>query len=150
MELIQHLAKMFLQVGEKVLDMLEGNCDYPTFQRDLEKQLNELGRDICREVMESTDTWLKDNPKERKGWVVQRNKDPKSVLTPFGQMHYQRTYFRNKKSKNYAYLVDLAAGLQPHGKTDLAVQAKLVDAATELSYRKAGKDIWSSGHRSVA
>jgi hypothetical protein len=50
MELIQHLAKMFLQVGEKVLDMLEGNCDYPTFQRDLEKQLNELGRDICRRL----------------------------------------------------------------------------------------------------
>jgi hypothetical protein len=37
MELIQHLAKMFLQVGEKVLDMLEGNWDYPAFQLDLER-----------------------------------------------------------------------------------------------------------------
>ena len=145
MELIQHIAKMFLQVGEKVLDMLEGDWDYPAFQLDLERLLNELGKDICREVMESADAWLKDNPKERKGWVVERRNQSKSVLTPFGQMHYQRTYFHNKATRSYAHLVDLAAGRGPHVKTELTVQAKLVDAATEISYNKAGKGIWSSG-----
>lgn len=42
-------------------------------------------------------------------------------------------------------MVDLAAGRRPHAKTDLTVKAKLVDTATEISYRKAGKDAWSSG-----
>lgn len=145
MEMIQQIAKMFLQVGDKVLNMLEGEFDYSSFQLDVEKLLNELGRSICREVMESADEWYRDNPKERKGWVVQRRNESKSVLTPFGQMHYQRTYFRHKGTKKYAHLVDLAAGRKPHAKTELTVQAKLVGVATEMSYNKAGKGIWSVG-----
>ncbi len=37
MEMIQQIAKMFLQVGDKVLGMLEGEWDYSSFQLDLEK-----------------------------------------------------------------------------------------------------------------
>lgn len=144
MEIIQHLGEMFLQVGEKVLDMLEGSWDYTSFQLDLEKLLNDLGKDLCREMMEGADTWLREHPEERKGWVVERKNELKNVLTPFGHMNYRRTYFQSKKTGSYAHLVDLAAGLEPHGKMDLAVEAKLADTAVEMSYRKAGKDAWSS------
>ncbi len=144
MEMIQHLGEMFLQVGEKVLDMLEGGWDYTLFQLDLEKLLNDFGKDLCREVMESADTWLREHPGEREGWVVERKNELKNVLTPFGHMSYHRTYFQSKKTGSYAHLVDLAAGLEPHGKMDLTVKAKLVDKAVEMSYRKAGKDVWSS------
>mgnify|MGYP000932884322 FL=1 len=145
MDLIHHLLKMFLQVAEKVLGLLEGDLDYPSFQLELERLLNELGKEICREVMESADTWLRQNPKEREGGVVQRKDDEKGVLTPFGHMVFRRSYYHNEGIGGYAHLVDLAAGLQPHAKMDLSVKAKLVSAATEMSYRKAGKNIWSSG-----
>ena len=36
----------------------------------IRKLLNGLGKDICREVMENADEWYRENPKERKGWVV--------------------------------------------------------------------------------
>lgn len=57
--------------------MLEGDWDYSSFQLELESSLNELGKEICREVMESTDAWLKENPHERKGWVVERKNELK-------------------------------------------------------------------------
>lgn len=142
MEMIQHLGVMFLQVGEKVLDILDGNWDYSSFQLDLEKLLNDFGKEICREVMEGADEWLRQHPRERKGWVVQRKNEFKNVLTPFGHMDYQRTYYCNKKTKDYAHLVDLSAGLKPHDKIDLSVKAKLVDKAAEISYCKAGQDVW--------
>ena len=145
MEVIQHLGEMFLQVGERVLDILEGNWDYASFQLDLERLLNDFGKKVCCEVMESADVWLRQHPKEREGWVVERKNELKGVLTPFGHMSYQRTYFRSKKTGGYAHLVDLAAGLEPHGKMDLTVKAKLADTAVEMSYRKTGKDVWSSG-----
>lgn len=144
MELVPHLLKMFLQVGEKILDVLEDGLDYPSFEQELERELNELGKDICREVLEATDAWLKENPRERKGWVVERKGELKSVLTPFGHMTFQRTYYRNKETACYAHLVDRVAGLNPHAKIDLCVKAKLVDSASEISYRKAGKQVWFS------
>mgnify|MGYP000907000181 FL=1 len=139
MELVSHLLEVFLHVvGEKVLDLLEDELDYPSFQQELERELNELGKNICREVLEGADAWLKQNPRERKGWVVERRDESKSVLTPFGLMSFQRTYYRNKRIGGYAHLADRLAGLTPHAKTDLYVKAKLVDSAAEISYRKAG------------
>lgn len=141
MELIQHLFEEFLQVAEKVLDLLDGEMDYPSFQLELKKELDNTGKMICREVLEGADAWLKANPKERKNWIVERKDEVKSVLTTFGEMTFKRTYYHNKKTGGYAHLIDLAAGLQPHAKTDLAVRANLVDSATDVSYRKAGKQV---------
>ena len=95
MELIQRLREVFLRVAERVLDLLDGDVDYPTFQQELAKQLNDCGVSICREVLEGADMWIKENHRERKGWVVERKNEPKSVLTPFGLMGFQRTYYHN-------------------------------------------------------
>ena len=144
MELIQHLFEEFLQVAEKVLDLLDGEMDYPSFQLELRKELDNTGKMICREVLEGADARLKANPKERKNWIVERKDEVKSVLTTFGEMTFKRTYYHNKKTGGYAHLIDLAAGLQPHAKTDLAVRANLVDSATDVSYRKGSKQVCSS------
>ena len=59
------------------------------FELKLREELDELGRNICTEVMEATDKWLKDNPKERKGWIVERTNEPKRVVTTFGRNELQ-------------------------------------------------------------
>jgi len=59
MELIQRLREVFLQVAERVLDLLDGDVDYSTFQQELAKQLNDCDVSICREVLESADMWIK-------------------------------------------------------------------------------------------
>jgi hypothetical protein len=67
MNLIQHLKDHFLQVAEKIISFLEGGIDYPTFQQELKKELNKLGQNICREVLEAADQYLKENRRECKG-----------------------------------------------------------------------------------
>ena len=111
MELVQHIGEMFLQAGEKVLNMLEGDdWDYAAFQLDLERLLNEFGKEICREVMENADACLRENPKEREGWVVERKDDAKSVLTPFGQISgycVPQRKLRGKRPKKLAKKVSV-------------------------------------------
>ncbi|HHV94853.1 MAG TPA: ISLre2 family transposase [Firmicutes bacterium] len=138
MNIVRVLFDEFLQVADKVLGLLEGEWDYPTFVEHVERVLNDLGKKLCREALEAADDWLKDNPKEREGWTVVR-RDPKSLLTPFGEIHYQRRYYRNRKTGTYAYLLDQAIGVTPHGRIDPLVKTRLVDEATDVSYRKAGK-----------
>ncbi len=46
-ELIQHLFEELLQVAEKVLDLPDGEMDYPSFQLKLRKTLDNMGRMIC-------------------------------------------------------------------------------------------------------
>src|SRR5690606_2092770 len=42
--------------------------------------------------------------------VVARRGDEKQLLTPFGRVSYEQTYFRHRVGKQYAYLADAAIG----------------------------------------
>ncbi len=76
---------------------------------------------------------------ERSGWRIQRREDEKSILTPFGKVEYKRTYFKHAKTGECAHLVDRKAGYGPHARIDLALAAEVVEASSELPYRKSGE-----------
>ncbi|MGB9826094.1 MAG: UPF0236 family transposase-like protein, partial [Desulfofundulus sp.] len=140
MNIIQHIRDHFLQVAENLLELLEKGIDYPSFEQRLRTELNELGKKICRDVLEACDQYLKQNRVERPGWVVERNDEIKNIVTLFGEVTYNRTYYWNKHTGEYAHLVDRLAGYGPHARVDTALKADLIDTAVEMSYRKSGME----------
>lgn len=138
MELFQHLWTSFLRVGNEVLDVLENGTGYLELEETLQKCLDDLGRDILKMTLEAADARLREGISERPGWVVERKNETKSVLTPFGQLTYERTYFQHKQTREYAHLVDRMAGFEPHCRIDAATKGILVEAAANQSYRKSG------------
>ena len=138
-KLIQHLWEKFLLVGEKVLDALEGKTTYPELEVQVKEALNSLGNDIMKMVIEGQDEYLVEHREARPGWVVERRKEEKRVITVFGEMVYQRTYFYNKESQTYAHLADTYAGYSPHMRIEEPAKAILTDMAAEQSYHRSGK-----------
>lgn len=139
MKIIQHVHSNFLQVAALIFEELEKGIGYPRFQLKLQDVLNELGRNIRKEVLEAADGYVRRHRHERAGWAVVR-RDKKAVLSPFGEVSYQRAYFRHKETGEYRYLADQMAGYGTHTRVDVALKANLVDLASELSYRKSGKE----------
>ncbi|NLA80771.1 MAG: hypothetical protein GX853_08540, partial [Chloroflexi bacterium] len=43
------------------------------------------------------------------GWVIERRNDETTIVSPFGEVSYERTYFQNKKTGQYAHLADKLA-----------------------------------------
>ena len=140
-DLFQHIWDSFLRVSKLVVDSLEEGVDYQTFQGRLKESLDHLGVDVLKSVIEAADERLRANTAERPGWVVSQRNHEKELLTPFGPMRYRRTYFKHKKSKRHAYLVDEAMGFTAHQRIDVALKADLVERATEQSFRRSGQ--WS-------
>ncbi|MTI96959.1 MAG: ISLre2 family transposase, partial [Firmicutes bacterium] len=66
-----------------------------------------------------------------------RKNDRKEILTPFGLLSYERSYYRHKESKNYCYLVDEKAGITPHSRVSESLKAVLSEACSGISYEKA-------------
>lgn len=143
--MVQHLWASFLRVGAEVLDVLEAGKGYLELEERLQAILDELGREILRSVLEAKDAELKGNRAERPGWVVERKDEAKTVVTPFGGLTYERTYYQHKGTKEYAHLVDRMAGLEPHSRIDAAAKASLLENAVEQSYRKSGQELLVSG-----
>lgn len=126
MSFIQHLWESFLQVAENIFTLLEEGISYPEFQRKLKENLNKLGQKICREVLELHDKYLRENRDERRGWVVERRGEEKTITTTFGDVTYKRTYYYNKETKEYAHLVDIVAGYGSHARVDAFLKAELM------------------------
>lgn len=59
----------------------------------------------------------------------------------FGEVNYQRTYYKNKREGTYSYLSDELLGIESHARIDLSLQSELVGKALDISYEKSGKDI---------
>jgi len=139
MEIVQRLRQRYLQFLQVVVDVLTDEVSYRDFEDRLRQELDALGRDIVKWVVESCDERLREEPQARPGWVVARRGDEKQLLTPFGMVSYERTYFRHRARKQYAYLADAVIGVTPHQRVNDGVKARLVERAVEQSYRKSGR-----------
>jgi len=135
---IQLVWTRFLRIWEHVVDALEKGTGFQELQSKLREELDGLGRDILRSVIEAADQELRENSSARRGWVVDQRGHEKELLTVFGPMRYSRTYFKHKASRARAYLADRMIGITPHQRIDAGLKAELVERATDQSYQKSG------------
>jgi len=137
MEVVRLVEEKVLSVTAKVLEMIEGEISYQSFETGLKKELDGLGCEILKLVLEELDQELLKSAERKKEWVVERKGDGKAILTPFGTVSYVRTYYQHKESKKYRYLVDQKAGIETHSRVSENLKAELVDASAVMSYENA-------------
>lgn len=89
--------------------------------------------------MEEIGKRVKEDINRKRDWVVKNKDNIKSLGTIFGEVKYKRTYYQNKRTREYRYLLDEILGIKPHDKIDTSLKAKLVEEAIDLPYRKTGK-----------
>ena len=83
------------------------------------------------------DDYLRESASRKQNWEIVR-KDRTGLLTSFGPISYERTYFKPKRRKRQ-YLVDRLVGINPHDRMSADVVINALEEATESSYRKGGK-----------
>lgn len=152
-EVLQHLWSGFLRVVDAMLDTIESGTDFPEFQRVLRRELDRLGSEATRIVLEQADKRLRERANERPGWVIAQRENEKSLLTCFGPVRYRRTNFKHKTLKCHKHLVDEQFGIVPHQKIDDSLRAQLVNNAVTQSYRSSGswseEQLWSVSGQTV-
>lgn len=100
--------------------------------------VQELGRQILCETIEGYNDMLEDSTRRRVNWVI-KDRGEKSLLTTLGPIHFTHTRFQHKTTKETAYLLDRAMGLEPHVRLSPDAKARLLEGAAQGSYQKAGE-----------
>lgn len=75
--------------------------------------------------------------RREKKLVVQRREDPRQIYTVFGEVRYDRTYYR--KAVGYEYPIDTQAGIESYSRMSPMTSYSLVDAACDMSYAKSSE-----------
>lgn len=104
-----------------------------------------FGCSMIAENWEKLDRLLSSRRELREGWVIERRDDPRTVITSLGAVTFHRTYFRNKKTGEYAYLLDELIGLESHERITEDAKARVLEEAAYTSYRKGGENVSISG-----
>jgi len=141
MEIIRYVFKTFLLCAQKILELLSGKYTFPEFEEELHKLLTELGKNVCGIVLKELDEKIYKDKKERKNWVVLQKDCERTITTKFGDITYKRRYYENKETKEKAYLVDKAAGIQRYERIGIGLKAEIAELSTIMSYGNAVEEI---------
>ncbi len=125
----------------KVLRLIKEGNGLSEIVSEIKKATDELGREICVEVIESLDDSIRKDPGRKKDWNVERRNEGNTIITKLGAISYNRTYYKSKNGKSHRHLVDEILGVDPHTRIDDEIYAELAEAASNLSYRQAGDNV---------
>lgn len=128
-EKIEKKIKEFLNTGTMSLGELVLGLGEP---------INELLCNIVSETIEEIDEAFRKDPLRKKEYHIIR-KDQNCVLTSYGMITYDRTYFKHKESGERVYLADRAMGITANMRKSEDVTIKAIEHANDCSYRISGE-----------
>lgn len=111
MEIFLCILKTFLLCAEKILGLLKVKYTFPEFEIELKKLLKDLGKEICRIVLQELDEKIYKDKEARKNWRVLQKDCERTIITKFGDVTYKRRYYVDKETGEKAYIADRAAGM---------------------------------------
>ena len=134
-DFIENDTTKIKKIPEKYL--FAGNT--PRFEEDLMHVMIEFGRKIYQECLKEIEENIRQSEFRKKNYYVAYKADRRTLLTTFGNLEIERTYYKPKNGGKSVYLLDKYVGLVPHDKVSLAIKTKFVEEAVETSYQKGGE-----------
>ena len=99
----------------------------------------DFGCHIISEVLEECNALLEESLKRRLHWHV-KDRGIKNTMSSVGNLTFTRTRFKNKETKETAYLLDRMLGLSPHARMCDGVKAAILEETVQTIYEKAGME----------
>ena len=57
--------------------------------------MDQLGRELCKYLFESLDEMLLESSKRKEKWTVERKDDKRTLIIEFGDINFQRRYYKS-------------------------------------------------------
>ena len=111
-------------------------------EEKIKLQTQNSATSLVKLFIEQIDNEILRDKKKRKaeGYSVERRGDRRSVLFSYGQVEFERTYYK-KASGGYEYLADTAVGINERDRISENMLCGLAAGAKDMSYAKASRHI---------
>ncbi len=137
---ITQIAELIITSYEENFEkMLINKKDIAEFIVEIKKALDQTGAILVAEALETMDSLVKNDGRRKQNWHVKEKSAPNTLATIFGEVHYHRTYYKHKRTKEYRYLSDELVGISAYDKMDVSLKAKLIEEAVETPYARSGR-----------
>ena len=105
--------------------------------------INTVGIEILKLILEEHDLKIKNFFARKRAWDIVRI-NTRTIFTPLGKLTFKHTYYRNKRTKKYAYLLDQALNIPKYQRLETVLQSKILEFTNYLSFENTGKLVCDS------
>ncbi len=98
--------------------------DMASFIYGIHDEVIALGLDFIKETLDDCKWMLRDSAKRKQSWEVVRT-DRKKLTTCLRTVCFEKTLFRNKQTRESAYLLDWIMGIENYERLTEDAEAKL-------------------------
>ena len=98
--IIQLIAeKVKEKIEESVIKVLEGNANLDSIIDSIDEMVKDIGIDTILAIIKELNDIIKEAPERSGKYHVQRNNDKRTLIITFGELEFERTYYKNIKEK---------------------------------------------------
>ena len=108
--------KVKREIEKSVINVLEGALNLDEIVDSVGEMVNNIGIDTLAAIIEELNQHIKEAPDRKGKYYVQRNNDKRSLVTRFGLLEFERTYYKNIKEEKYTYILDQLLGIEKYEK----------------------------------
>ena len=119
-----------------IYKLFSKNTTFSDLVWDIRNSAFELGRNLVSTIIEIVDEALANTPRVLKLYRV-KTKRHRVINTQLGVIEFDRTYYINKQTGKYYFLLDALLGIEKYRRIDLRLRVKLCQFADSHSYQTA-------------
>lgn len=138
---LEKLYKEFEELDQNFLD--SDMKDMDSYEKGLAEAARRAAAEHMQDLYNSMDEMLCNDIIRDEKYTIQRH-DTRELITINGTIRFIHTYFRNRETGTYHYLLDEWLGLDAHERLSSSAEATVLVEATRSSYSRAavvlGKD----------
>lgn len=131
--------KVKREIEENVIKVLEGSSNLDEIVDSVGNMVNNIGVNTLSAIIVELNEHIKEAPERKGKYYVQRNNDKRTLVTRFGLLEFERTYYKNIKEQKYTYILDQLLGIEKYEKIEGNLKGEILEKATDFSYEKSAK-----------
>ena len=131
--------KVKKEIEKSVINVLEGTSKLDEIVDSVGEMVSNIGVDTLSAIIEELNQHIKEAPERKGKYYVQRNNDKRTLVTRFGLLEFERTYYKNNKENKYTYILDELLGIEKYEKIEGNLKGEILEKAIDFSYEKSAK-----------
>ena len=126
-------------IEESVIKVLEGDAKLDNIVDSVGEMVNNIGLDTLGAIIDELNDIVKEAPERSGIYHIHKSNVSRTLVTRFGELEFNRPYYKNIKDKRYVYILDVLLGIEKYERVEGNLKGDILDKAVNVSYQKAAK-----------
>ncbi len=126
-------------IEEGVISVLEGDTKLDNIVDSVGEMVNNIGLDTLNAIIDELNDIVKKSPERSGIYHIHKSNVSRTLVTRFGELEFNRSYYKNIRDKRYIYILDELLGIEKYERIEGNLKAEILDLAVDVSYQKAAE-----------